>query len=377
MRIILFSGRGGSGVSTLSAATALAAARTGCPTLAFSLGAGLGRALGVTPTKAVENVGPNLDLAQGGVGVEDEFREWLADLLDFRSMDSELAEDLASLPGINHIGRLLDLQDLVSSGRYEVAVLDAAPLAMFLDLPAALESAARWLDRLFAPRQQSVFEPFVRAFAADYANAGEQVFDTGRQLLTRLASLRGLLTDHETTSVRLVVAPDDSAPGDLQEATGVLGLFGYLKDAVVVTKLIPDAVTDPFFAPARKHQAELLERVRGSTSAPVLTSALRQEPPRGEAGLLDVAAEVYGESDPAGFLITGEPYEITREGSKYFLQVVLPFASHEELKLEQADEGIVVHLNGRRRLFPLPDEVGMREASTWTHDGHILRVTIE
>jgi len=55
----------------------------------------------------------------------------------------------------------------------------------------------------------------------------------------------------------------------------------------------------------------------------------------------------------------------------------VPFASREELSLEQADDGIIIHLNGRRRLFPLPDEIGMREASTWSHDGRVLRVTIE
>lgn len=376
MRIILFSGRGGSGVSTLSAATALAAAHSGRRTLAFSLGLGLGRALDVTPASNCETVGENLDLAQHASD-EDEFREWLADLLDFRNMDAELADDFAALPGINHIGRLLELEALITSGDYDVAVLDAAPLTMFLDLPAALEAAARWLERVFAPRQSSVFEPFVRAFAADYANAGEDVFETGRALLTRLAGLRDLFTDHGSTSVRLVVAPDHSAPGDLQEATGVLSLFGYLKDAVVVSRLIPDVVSDPFFDAAKAYEKETLAEVRTSTSAPVMTCALRREAPHGEEALLDVAREVYGDTDPTAFMSEGEPWEFTRDGENFVLQVAVPFASREELRLEQADDGIIVHLNGRRRLFPMPQEIGRREASTWSHDGRILKVTIE
>ena len=377
MRIILFSGRGGSGVSTLSAATALVAARAGKRTLAFSLGYGLGDALNVDAYESVTKAAEGLDVVQGAFGEDDEFRDWLGDLLEFRSMEPELADDLAALPGINHVGRLLALEALVSSHRYEVIVLDAAPLEMFLDLPGALESAARWLVRVFAPRQQSVFEPFVRAFAADYANAGEEVFETGRELLTRLAGLRDLLTDHEVTSVRLAMAPDDNAPGALQEASGVLSLFGYLKDAVVVTRLLPKAVTDPFFGPARKREAGLLEQIRASTGARVLTSDLRPDPPRGEEALLAIAAEVYGDADPTGFLSTGERHEFMREGGNFVLEVVVPFASREELRLEQADDGIIVHLNGRRRLFPMPDEAGRREASSWTHDGRVLRVTIE
>jgi arsenite-transporting ATPase len=377
MRIILFSGRGGSGVSTLSAATAVAAAISGKPTLAFSLGSGLGHALSIAPSNSVTKAAENLDVVQGAAAGADEFRDWLADLLDFRSMERELADDFSSLPGLNHIGRLLELEALIASERYDVIVLDAAPLEMFLDLPGALESAARWLKRVFSSRQQSVFEPFVRAFAADYANTGEGVFETGRTLLTRLAGLRDLMIDHETTSVRLVVTAEGRAPAALREASGVLSLFGYLKDAVVVTRLLPDAVQDPFFAPARELEAELLAGVRASTAAPVLTSDLRAEPPRGEEELLELAREVYGDLDPAGFLSGGEPHAFSRDGGNFVLQVVVPFASREELKLEQADDGIVIHLNGRHRLFPLPDEVGMREASNWTHDGRLLRITIE
>jgi len=377
MRIILFSGRGGSGVSTLSAATAVAASMSGEPTLAFSLGSGLGHVLGIDATVPVTKAGDNLDLVQGASAGADEFRDWLADVLDFRSMDRELADDFAALPGLNHIGRLLELEELIASERYGVIVLDAAPLEMFLDLPGALESAARWLKRVFSSRSQSVFEPLVRAFAADYANTGEGVFETGRELLTRLAGLRDLMIDHEVTSVRLVVTPEGRAPEALREASGVLSLFGYLKDAVVVTRLLPDAVKDQFFAAARKRETELLARVRASTAAPVLTCGLRPEPPLGEVALLDLAREVYGDQDPIGFLSGGEPHAFSRDGGNFVLEVVVPFASREELKLEQADDGIVIHLNGRRRLFPLPDEVGMREASNWSHDGRVLRVTIE
>ncbi len=217
----------------------------------------------------------------------------------------------------------------------------------------------------------------MRAFAADFANTGESVFETGRELLTRLAGLRDLMIDQETTSVRLVVTAEGRSPAALREASAVLSLFGYLKDAVVVTRLLPDAVQDPFFAAARGREAELLGDVRASTAAPVLTCDLRPESPRGEEALLDLAREVYGDRDPAGILSDGEPHAFSRDGGNFVLEVVVPFTSREELKLEQADDGIVIQLNGRHRLFPLPDEVGMREASNWSHDGRVLRVTIE
>src|SRR5207237_5275321 len=144
---------------------------------------------------------------------------------------------------------LLELEALAASGDYYAITVDAGPLAQFLDLPAALDAAARWLDRLFAPRQATVFDPFVRVFAGDYAAAGEDVLDRGRDLLGRLARLRDLLTDPDTTSVRLVLPSGATAPALARDAVTALSLFSWPVDALVVNRLLPEEVRDPFFAP--------------------------------------------------------------------------------------------------------------------------------
>ena len=152
MRIIIFSGKGGSGVSTLAAATAVVSASAGRRTLAFGLGPGLGHAFGVTLTAKPARIADNLDAVEGHRrGAEDEFRDWLEQLLEWRGMDADLSDDLAALPGMNHVGRLLDLQAHIASEKHDVIVVDGSALAQFLDLPAALDAAARWLERIFAP----------------------------------------------------------------------------------------------------------------------------------------------------------------------------------------------------------------------------------
>jgi arsenite-transporting ATPase len=177
--------------------------------------------------------------------------------------------------------------------------------------------------------------------------------------------------------VRLVVPAEDGAAAALREAAAVLGLFGYRQDAVVVNRLVPDEVDAPFFEPVKARQAAMLEEVRGDAGTPVVSCAWRAEPPSGEAPLLDLAREAYGESDPCGFMGEGEPWAFAREGGGYVLRVAVPFASRQALRLEQAEDGIIVHLNGRRRLFPLPGGAAGLEASTWSHDGRVLKVTLE
>jgi arsenite-transporting ATPase len=380
MRIIIFSGKGGSGTSTVAAGTACLLAESGRRTLAFALDSGLGAALGARLDIEPVAVAERLDAVEGhaGLAARDEFRDWLHRLLDFRNMDPELSDDLAMLPGINHIGRLLELERLLSSEAYDAAVLDAATLPQFLDLPSALDAAARWLDRLFAPRQQTVFEPFLRAFAGDYADRGDEVLESGRELLGRLAALRDLLTDPDVTSVRLVVSADRSAVDELRDALGVLALFSYRVDALIGGRLLPDEVDSPFFEGQRREQREAMAALHALDPAPpALEMELRPDVPRGAASLAAVARAVYGESDPAAFLAEGDEHSVAREAGHYLLRVFLPFASREDLRLEELDDGIAVHLNGRRCILTLPEDVVYRGAASWSYEEHELRVVLE
>ena len=263
MRIMVFTGKGGAGVSTLSAATAVATANSGRKTLAFGLNPGLDAAFEVELTAEPRNIAPNLDALEGRQRYDepDEFRDWMEDLLDWRGMEVGLAEDLAALPGMNHVGRLLDLEHQAETGGFDVIVVDGASLGQFLDLPPALDSAARWLERLFAPRQSTVFEPFLRVFAGDYADKGEGILESGRELLGRLAGLRDMLNDPEVSSVRIVLEADGSALPAAKEAIAALSLFSHSVDAVVLNRLLPGVVSDPFFDEMKRAQEGALSGV--------------------------------------------------------------------------------------------------------------------
>jgi arsenite-transporting ATPase len=379
MRIIIFSGLGGSGVSTVAAATASAIAESGQRTIAFAITKGIGRALGVDGGLEATAAAPDLEVIEGhgGHGGPDEFRDWIEMLLRWRNMDPDLAEDLAALPGINHIGRLLELEHLVRSDAYDVAVIDAAELSQFLDLPGALDGASRWLDRLFAPRQQTIFEPFARMFAGDYVASADEVLEIGRDLLTRLANLRDLFGEPETTSVRVVVGTSPAALPAVKEALSVLTLFEYRIEATVLNKLLPDDVADPFFAAARKSQDELRAEIAAiADGPPLLELALRREPPMGGETLRKLAKEIYGKRDPADFITEAREHMIDKEEDGYILSVLVPFAAKNELRLEEVEDGIAVHLNGRRCVILLPDELLETEATSWTYEAGILRVVL-
>jgi arsenite-transporting ATPase len=378
MRIIVFTGNGGAGVSTLAAATAVAVAHGGRRTLAFGLSAGIGAALAQALSTEPKAVSDNLQALEGRQRYDepDEFRDWLGDLLDFRGMEVALAEDLAALPGMNHVGRLLELEQLAATGDYDVIVVDGAALVQFLDLPPALDAAARWLDRLFAPRQGNVFEPFLRVFAGDYAEKGEDVLERGRELLGRLARLGELMTDPEATTVRVVLNADGRALGATEEAVAALSLFSHSVDAIILNRVLPSEVDDPFFGAIRSEQEQALRDTAAAVSPmPVLVSDLVVRSPCGVEQLAALADRLYAKQIPADVLHILSGHSFVKENGRYVISIALPFAKSEDVNLEQIDEGVEVHLNGRRCILSLPEQVRYREAASWTFEPPLLKIT--
>lgn len=380
MRIIVFTGRGGSGVSTIAAATATALANEGRPTLAFGLGSGLGNALGAPLTHEPSEVANALFALETGHGQDepDDFRDWLEDLLDWRGIEAELAEDLAALPGANQVGRMLNLATHVQGGEYEAVVVDGLPLEQFLDLLPSLDAAACWLDRLFAPRQSNVFEPFVRMFAADYAEAGEDLLESGRELLGRLAELRDSLTDSEVCSVRVLVRPDGTAASDAREAITVLSLFSYASDALVVNQLLPDDVKDAFFDEMRSEQKNgVIEAALTAGEMPVLQAGLMAKSPRGLEALLQLSSGMYEDRMAGDVLYRMASHSFSQQSEGYVMTLALPFADKKDLAVEQMDDGVAVHLNGRRCVLALPSEIRNREATSWSFEPPTLKVVFK
>lgn len=380
MRIIVFTGRGGSGVSTIAAATAAALANEGPRTLAFGFGSGLGDVLQAPLTHEASEVAENLFALETGHGQDepDEFRDWLEELLDWRGIEAELAEDLAALPGANQVGRMLNLATQAQSGDYDAIVVDGLPLEQFLDLLPSLDAAACWLDRLFAPRQSNVFEPFVRMFAADYAEAGEELLESGRELLGRLAELRDTLTDPDVCSVRAVLRPDSTAASDAREAVTVLSLFSYASDAVVVNRLLPDDVADAFFDDMRAEQkSSVLEAALAGGELPVLQARLAAKTPRGFEALRQLAGVLYEDRMAGDVLYRSSSHSFSEQTEGYVLTLALPFADKKQLAVEQMEDGVAVHLNGRRCVLNLPPEARDREASSWSFEPPTLKVVFK
>jgi len=190
------------------------------------------------------------------------------------------------------------------------------------------------------------------------------VFGALARFYQRLAGVRELLTDAERTSVRLVVNPERMVIAEAKRTYTYLSLFGYRVDAVVANRLIPDAVTDPWFDAWKESQREHLAVIDdGFAPVPILRVDLAPHELVGVERLRAFAAALYGDEDPSGRLHEGAPMTVERRGAAMVLRIALPGATKDELDLTQHDDELLVRVGPYRRAIVLPDSLKRRPVS--------------
>ncbi|MCE6997696.1 ArsA family ATPase [Saccharothrix sp. S26] len=363
-RLLLFTGKGGVGKTTLAAATATALAAGGRKALVVSTDPAhsLGDALGVPLSGHVGEVEGGLHAAQidPRALVDHAWRDLrghLRTVLAGAGVDELDAEELTVLPGIEELLALSEVQRLAGSGPWDVVVVDCGPTAETLRLLALPEAFASYLERLF-PTHRRV----VRGLLAGVAGSGAvEKWDATADALGRLAEdlehLRGLLTS-PTTTVRLVLTPERVVAAETRRTVTALALQGIRVDGVVANRVVPDPGADrgpaaDWLRTRRAEQDAVLAELADLGS--VSTVAHRAAEPVGPAALLDLAEGLYQGRDPLDGVAADEPLlSVERTGEQeYALRIALPIGD-SSLDLARVGDDLAVTVDGRRRLIALP-----------------------
>jgi len=380
-RILLFTGKGGVGKTTVAAATALRCGAARRRTLvlstdpAHSLADAFGTALGSSPSKVADEVwAQQLDATERFEEVWGDVQRYLARLMDWAGVDGIEAEELSIIPGLDEVFALSDIVDCAASGSWDVIAVDCGPTAETIRL-LSLPEVLRWyMERIF-PVSRSVTK-LMRPLASRVTTMpmpDDGVFASSVAFYERLGAVRGLLTDAGTASVRLVVNPERLVVAEARRTATYLSLYGYRVDAVVANRLLPAGVADPWFAAWKEAHAEHLVSIcEGFAPIPVLRVDLTASEPIGAAALSELGAALYGELDPAAVLHLDEPLRVVGAGDGYTLSLALPFADRDELELGRNGPELQVRVGPYRRSLLLPDVLARRAvAGAALVDGHL------
>ena len=393
MRILLFSGKGGVGKTSLAAATGLQLARLGYRTLIMSVDPAhsladsfdLETGLFHTETGDPYRIGDRLAILEVNVQREikrhwREISSYVVSVLRTTGIGDVEAEELAILPGMEELSALMYVNQFRREQSYDVIVLDCAPTAesmRFVSMPTTLE----WYMKHIFPYQRGLLKA-VRPLANRISPVElppDKYFANVQELFGRLDGVGELLEDPKSTSVRLVTNPEKMVLRETQRAFVYFSLHGLTVDTVVVNRVLPERVTDEFFQEWRVSQGRVLAEIESYFApVPVKRVPLFTREVLGRDRLEELARSLYSDKeDPAAVIRTEAPYTFAKRDGHYEIRLQLPFAAKGEVGLFKKGDELVVEIGTLRRHIGLPASMASLSPARAKLENRILTVEMK
>jgi arsenite-transporting ATPase len=382
-RLILYSGKGGVGKTSLSAATAIRAAKLGRRTLvvstdsAHSLGDALDREIGGEPCDVL----PGLQAVEVDVNREltshwGTIHQYLTRFMAFRGIDETVAEEIAILPGMEELFSLVRVRAWSDSRKYDVIVIDCAPTGDTVRMLAVPEVLSFYFSRIF-PIQRRVVAT-VRPVAqrmTDMPIPTDDVFGSVQRIYEQMEGMGPLLQDPKRSSIRIVLNPERMVINESQRLYTYLSLFGFPVDAVVANRVLPAEARSSYFDRWFEIQASHLATARTAFEPlPFFEAPLFDREMVGAEMLDQFGRRVFGGADPSAVLHRDKPIEIRKERGGYALYVRLPFAEKDRINVWARGDELSIQVDNQRRHFVLPRTLAGRAVTSAAFEEQRLRV---
>lgn len=366
-RIILFTGKGGVGKTTVAAATGIRCASIGYKTLvistdpAHSLADSFQRELAPYPVEIRRNLyGMEVNVEYELEKHWEIIKEYLKLFFLSQGIEDVVAEELAIFPGFDELASLLHLLEKYESGEYDVIILDCAPTGETLRLLSVPEVAKWYMNRFFGIEKKllKVVRPIAEPLI-DVPLPSEEVLDKVQELYVKIGRLKEILEGDEAT-IRLVLNPEKMVIKESERAFTYLNLFGYAVDAVIINKIFPEEAGG-YFKYWFEAQKKYMEEIKHSFPVPIFKVMFKEREIMGDE-LDKLASEIYGERDPAEVFVTEKPMKIVRDDDGYAFCIKAPFIRKEEVKLMKRGDELIVVAGQWKRIVFLPQSLALKDA---------------
>lgn len=368
MRVIIYTGKGGVGKTSMAAATACKIAKSGKKVLvmstdrAHSLGDSFDCKIDKEPTFLADNLyAMEIDTVYESEKSWGNLKDYFKQLLTMKGGSGIEAEELLVFPGLEELFSMFKILEVYESGEYDTITVDCAPTGETLALLKYPERLSGMIKKVLPIKRAGVKSVGkVVETVMKIPMPRDRVFDDIEYLMDKMQRLQDLMLNKEVVSLRVVTTPENIVISEAKRNFTCLYLYHYNVDAIIINHIYPARAMEGYFNKWIKRQEEALREIKESFSeVPRFYVELQKQELRTLDLLGKVGDSVFGEFDPDDVLFQKEIYSIDSE--KRCLKIYLPFAEKEELRLEQDKKELVVGVRNESRRFPIPVEFVQEE----------------
>lgn len=368
MRIILYTGKGGVGKTSVAAATALRCAESGHRTIivstdaAHSLGDSFDLPIGNEPVQLAPNLmAQEIDVLHQLERYWGTIQTWMNDMLKWRGVNELVADEASILPGMDELASLLQIVSLHDSGEYDAIIVDCAPTGETLRL-LSLPEVARWYLTHIFPIERTAAKlagPMLRAMTG-IPMPSDAMFETIKGLIMQLDQMHQLLSDPKLSSVRLVLNPEKMVIKEAQRTFTYINLYGYLCDLVIENRVLPLEAQDGYFRALRDTQQKYMKLVdEAFTPVPILQGPYFENEVVGMEMLRRMGDAIYGRRDPLETFYPSSPQAVSKVDGYYQLTLHLPFVGRGDVKMARTGDELAISIGNFRRNLVLPRSLAL------------------
>ncbi|EGK89101.1 MULTISPECIES: TRC40/GET3/ArsA family transport-energizing ATPase [Microcoleus] len=387
MRLILMTGKGGVGKTSVAAATGLRCAELGYKTLvlstdpAHSLADSFDMELGHDSRLVKPNLwGAELDALRELEGNWGAVKRYITQVLRAQGLEGVQAEELAILPGMDEIFGLVRMKRHYDEGEFDVLIIDSAPTGTALRLLSLPEVGGWYMRKFYKPLQgisaalRPLVEPIFRPLAG-FSLPDKEVMDAPYEFYEQIEALEKVLTDNTVTSVRLVTNPEKMVIKESLRAHAYLSLYNVATDLVVANRIIPAEVTDPFFKRWKESQEQYRQEIHSDfMPLPVKEVPLYSEEMCGLAALERLKETLYKDEDPSQVYYKENTIKIVQENNQYSLELYLPGIAKDQIQLSKTGDELNVRIGNHRRNLVLPQALAALQPSGAKMEDDYLKI---